>query len=71
AYGMGRRAMAYFQSLGIQVVTGAYGKISDVIEAFMNQALKIDNLVQVGHNCHLGRGLKDFVRSFNGNTRKD
>lgn len=42
AYGMGRRAMAYFQSLGIQVVTGAYGKIRDVVEAFINQALKID-----------------------------
>lgn len=42
AYGMGRKAIAYFQSLGIQVVTGACGKIKDVVEAFINQALKID-----------------------------
>ncbi|NJE08519.1 dinitrogenase iron-molybdenum cofactor [Thermococcus sp. M39] len=42
AYGMGMKAMAYFQSLGIQVVTGAYGKIKDIVEAFINQALEVD-----------------------------
>ncbi|AHF80759.1 NifB/NifX family molybdenum-iron cluster-binding protein [Thermococcus paralvinellae] len=42
AYGMGRRATAYFQSLGIQVVTGTHGEIKDVVEAFINQALKVD-----------------------------
>ena len=42
AYGMGRKAMTYFQSLGVQVVTGAYGKIRDVVENFINQALEID-----------------------------
>jgi predicted Fe-Mo cluster-binding NifX family protein len=42
AYGMGRRAMVYFESLGTQVITGAYGKIKDVVEDFINQSLKID-----------------------------
>ncbi|MBO8174274.1 MAG: NifB/NifX family molybdenum-iron cluster-binding protein [Thermococcus sp.] len=37
AYGMGRRATAYFQSLGIQVVTGAHGKIEDVVKDFMQR----------------------------------
>ena len=42
AYGMGRRAIDYFNSLGIEVVTGAYGKIKDVVEAFINQVLEVD-----------------------------
>ncbi|WP_308734628.1 NifB/NifX family molybdenum-iron cluster-binding protein [Thermococcus barophilus] len=37
AYGIGRRAMTYFQSLGIQVVTGAHGKIEDVVKDFMQR----------------------------------
>lgn len=42
AYGMGRRAIDYFNQLGIEVVTGAYGKIKDVVEAFINQVLEVD-----------------------------
>jgi len=42
SYGMGRRAIDYFNSLGIEVVTGAYGKIKDVVEAFINQVLEVD-----------------------------
>ncbi|MCA6213743.1 MAG: hypothetical protein PWP49_1418 [Thermococcaceae archaeon] len=42
AYGMGRRAIDYFNQLGIEVVTGAYGKIKDVVEAFIHQVLEVD-----------------------------
>ena len=42
AYGMGRKAMAYFNELGIQVVTGAYGPIKDVVKAFIEQVLEVD-----------------------------
>ncbi len=42
AYGMGRRAMAFFNELGIEVVTGAHGRIKDVVEAFIHQVLEVD-----------------------------
>jgi len=42
AYGMGGKAMAYFEGLGITVVTGAYGRVKDVVEAFIHQVLEID-----------------------------
>ncbi|ACS90742.1 MULTISPECIES: NifB/NifX family molybdenum-iron cluster-binding protein [Thermococcus] len=42
AYGMGRRAIDYFNQLGIEVVTGAYGKIEDVVDAFIHQVLEVD-----------------------------
>lgn len=41
AYGMGRRAMAYFESLGIRVTTGGYGKIKDVVRGFIHQSLSL------------------------------
>ncbi|MGC9020370.1 MAG: NifB/NifX family molybdenum-iron cluster-binding protein [Candidatus Methanodesulfokora sp.] len=42
AYGMGRRAQDFFKSMGIEVVTGAYGKVKDVIRAFMAGSLSLD-----------------------------
>ncbi|USH00131.1 NifB/NifX family molybdenum-iron cluster-binding protein [Thermococcus argininiproducens] len=42
AYGMGRRAIEYFNNLGIEVITGAHGKIKDIVEAFIHQVLEID-----------------------------
>ncbi|WP_456395031.1 NifB/NifX family molybdenum-iron cluster-binding protein [Thermococcus sp.] len=42
AYGMGRRAIAFFNELGIEVVTGAHGRIKDVVEAFIHQVLEVD-----------------------------
>ncbi|WP_461863875.1 NifB/NifX family molybdenum-iron cluster-binding protein [Thermococcus sp.] len=42
AYGMGQRAVGFFNQLGIEVVTGAYGKIRDVVEAFIHQVLEVD-----------------------------
>ncbi len=42
AYGMGHRAMDFFQQLGIEVVTGAMGRIKDVIDAFIHQILEVD-----------------------------
>ncbi|WP_297551265.1 NifB/NifX family molybdenum-iron cluster-binding protein [Thermococcus sp.] len=42
AYGMGRKAVSYFNELGITVVTGAYGPIKDVVKAFIEQVLEVD-----------------------------
>ncbi len=42
AYGMGSRAVDFFNQLGIQVVTGAYGKISDVVGALLENKLIVD-----------------------------
>ncbi len=42
AYGMGHRAMEFFQQLGIDVVTGAMGKVGEVIDAFIHQVLQVD-----------------------------
>lgn len=42
AYGMGQRAISFFNELGIEVVTGAYGGIRDVVEAFIHQVLEVD-----------------------------
>ncbi len=42
AYGMGHRAVDFFQQLGIDVVTGAGGRIRDVIEAFIHNMLEVD-----------------------------
>lgn len=42
AYGMGQKAIGFFNKLGIEVVTGAYGSIKDVVKAFIEQVLEID-----------------------------
>ena len=42
AYGMGNRAIEFFESLGIDVVTGASGKVGDVVRAIINQMLETD-----------------------------
>ena len=39
---MGIKARAYFKDLGITVVTGAYGRVKDVVEAFIHQVLEVD-----------------------------
>ncbi|NJE06288.1 dinitrogenase iron-molybdenum cofactor [Thermococcus sp. M36] len=42
AYGMGQKAIAFFNQLGIEVVTGAYGPIKDVVKAFIKNVLEVD-----------------------------
>ncbi|WP_048147794.1 NifB/NifX family molybdenum-iron cluster-binding protein [Palaeococcus ferrophilus] len=42
AYGMGQRAIGFFNQLGIEVVTGAYGHVEDVVKAFIEQVLEVD-----------------------------
>ncbi len=42
AYGMGRKALSYFNDFGIAVVTGAYGPIKDIVKAFIEQVLEVD-----------------------------
>ncbi|WP_297068872.1 NifB/NifX family molybdenum-iron cluster-binding protein [Thermococcus sp.] len=42
AYGMGQKAIGFFNQLGIEVVTGAYGPIKDVVRAFIEQVLEVD-----------------------------
>ncbi|ACJ15743.1 iron-molybdenum cofactor-binding protein [Thermococcus onnurineus NA1] len=42
AYGMGRRAIAYFNTMGIEAITGASGRVKDLVEALLKGALKVD-----------------------------
>ena len=42
AYGMGRRARMFFDSMKITVITGAQGKVKDVVESYLNGALSSD-----------------------------
>jgi len=42
AYGMGRRAIEYFNRFGVEVVTGASGRVKDIVEAFIHQVLEVD-----------------------------
>ncbi len=43
AYGMGPRAIELFRSYGLEVVTGATGKVVDVVTAYVNGRLKVDS----------------------------
>ncbi len=38
--GMGGRARLFFQQLGIEVITGAQGKVRDVLEAYLSGELE-------------------------------
>jgi len=38
--GIGRRAREYFRMYGIEVITGANGKIRDIVEAYIKGELK-------------------------------
>ena len=42
AYGMGQRAVQFFEQLGIRVILGAYGKVGDVVNAFLKGELKVE-----------------------------
>ncbi|RLI65403.1 MAG: dinitrogenase iron-molybdenum cofactor [Candidatus Asgardarchaeum californiense] len=42
AYGMGGRAVDFFNQLGIRVITGAQGKVKDAVDAFLKNNLEID-----------------------------
>ena len=42
AYGMGGRAISFFQQLGIKVITGASGRVGDVVNAFIKGNLSVD-----------------------------
>ncbi len=42
AYGMGRRAVDFFNQLGIDVILGVRGKVGDVVKAFLEGNLNVD-----------------------------
>ncbi len=42
AYGVGRRALEYFEELGIKVVQGVHGRVGDVLQAFLEGRLRTD-----------------------------
>jgi predicted Fe-Mo cluster-binding NifX family protein len=44
AYGMGPRAVDFFNKYGINVISGAKGKIRDVTEAILKDSLMVDEL---------------------------
>ena len=41
-YGMGVRARMFLESMGIKVITGAYGRVKDILEGFLQGTLIID-----------------------------
>jgi len=41
-YGLGMRAMSFFESMGIQVISGAMGRVRDVLEGFLRNTLVLD-----------------------------
>ncbi|MCL4343698.1 MAG: NifB/NifX family molybdenum-iron cluster-binding protein [Nitrososphaerota archaeon] len=44
AYGMGPRAVDFFKSFGVQVITGASGKVKEVTGAIIKNSLTVDDL---------------------------
>jgi predicted Fe-Mo cluster-binding NifX family protein len=50
AGGMGPRAIDFFNQLGIDVATGAQGKVGDVVEAYLRG--EIQGIVACGHHEH-------------------
>ena len=42
AYGMGGRAVDFFNRLGIDVITGASGRVEEVVDAFLKNRLDTD-----------------------------
>jgi len=42
AYGMGVKARMFFESFGIDVVTGAYGRVRDVVRGYLTGTLELD-----------------------------
>ncbi len=42
SYGMGRRAQMFFRELGIETITGASGKIGELINRFLSNTLSVD-----------------------------
>lgn len=41
-YGIGERAIEYFNEIGVDVIAGVNGKISDIVSRFMEGKLNID-----------------------------
>jgi|Deesub1362A_J573_1020465.scaffolds.fasta_scaffold00049_133 predicted Fe-Mo cluster-binding NifX family protein len=42
AYGLGMRAQSFFAEMGIRVISGASGKVRDVIDSFTKGNLEVD-----------------------------
>ncbi len=55
AYGVGMRARMFFEELGIRVITGAYGRVRDVLEDFLRGTLVIDEDWESKVHGHGGR----------------
>ena len=53
ALGMGPRAVDFFETLGVHVVTGVTGKISDVVRAYLEGTLQ--TIEWAGYGQHEGR----------------
>ncbi len=41
-YGLGMKAMGFFESMGIKVISGAMGRVGDVLEGFIKNSLILD-----------------------------
>jgi len=54
AYGMGGRAVDFFNQLGIDVITGASGRVEEVVDDFLKGRIEVDkdwkNKEEFGHH---------------------
>ncbi|RLG39651.1 MAG: dinitrogenase iron-molybdenum cofactor [Thermoproteota archaeon] len=61
AYGVGRRAREFFNALGISVITGAYGKVGEVVESYIRGSIRTDESWEEGPEFHrhkMGKGSR-------------
>ncbi len=56
ARGIGSRAVDVFGSMGIKVITGAGGRLEDVVNAYLTGTLQTDDswMDEPGHSCGCG-----------------
>ena len=52
AYGMGGRAVDFFNQMGIKVILGASGVIKDVINQFLSENLEVNEDWEMGGDFH-------------------
>jgi len=61
AWGMGPRAVEFFEQLGIEVITGATGRVREVVEGYLRGSLETIEWVEPeghgrGHRHRHGKG---------------
>jgi predicted Fe-Mo cluster-binding NifX family protein len=60
--GMGPKAQEFFQSYGIEVFTGAYGKVKDVLEEYLHGKVKYEQTEKECGEHHHEEGENNDLR---------